>query len=99
MSRFNECSVECMEDDILYKSNATLPNVLLSSGVHTGEVVVVRVSEEEVRTVEVVKWHARPITSLASHGLVLATGDDQGHITVAQDDQGLQNICCIDTYG
>lgn len=69
------------------------------SGVHTGEVVVVRVSEDEVRTVEVVKWHAKPITTLTSHGLVLATGDDEGHITVAQDDQGLQNICCIDTYG
>ncbi|KAK3861148.1 hypothetical protein Pcinc_032852 [Petrolisthes cinctipes] len=68
-------------------------------GVHTGEVVVVRVSDEEVKTVDVVKWHARPITTLASHGLVLVTGDDEGHITVAQDDQGLQNVCCIDTYG
>ncbi|XP_071532416.1 WD repeat-containing protein 54-like [Panulirus ornatus] len=79
---------------------ASLYTGYICVGTHTGEILVINVGEEgEMGIVEKVRWHARPITTLASHGQVLVSGDDAGDITIAQDNKGLAKMCSIESYG
>lgn len=82
------------------KGIAALYTGYICVGVHTGEILVISVNEDgEMAAQERLRWHARPVTALASHGQVLASGDDAGDIVIAQDNNGLTKMCSIDSYG
>ena len=69
------------------------------TGMHTGEVVMFRVAKNgTITNTEIVRWHTRPITALASIEQVLVSGHDDGAIVVSQGDDVLSKICSIDTY-
>lgn len=53
----------------------------------------------DVVSTEKVGLHACPVAALASHGQVLASGDDEGGVLMAQEEGGsLSKICSIDSY-
>ncbi|XP_042217120.1 WD repeat-containing protein 54-like [Homarus americanus] len=82
------------------KGIAALYTGYICVGVHTGEILVISVNEDgDMATVEKVRWHARPITALATHGQVLVSADDAGDMTIAQEDDGFTKLCSIDSYG
>ncbi|XP_069981263.1 WD repeat-containing protein 54-like [Penaeus vannamei] len=78
---------------------AALYSGVICVGVHTGEILSLPVTEEgTVGEGEKVRYHARPVTALAAHGLILVSADDQGTIVVAEDVEGLRKMCLIETY-
>ncbi|XP_045131912.1 WD repeat-containing protein 54-like [Portunus trituberculatus] len=79
------------------KGIAALYTGYICVGMHTGEVVMLRVSKNgNVNGTEIVRWHSRPITALASHGKMLVSGDDEGNLVVAQEEGTLSKTCSID---
>lgn len=69
-------------------------------GMHTGEILMFSVTDSgDVVNTEKVTHHNSPINALASHGQVLVSGDDEGGIIVAQEEEGsLSKISSIDSY-
>lgn len=71
----------------------------VAAGVHTGEVLMFSVTDNgDVVNTEKVSLHTSPITTLASHGQMLASGDDDGGVVVSQEDGSLSKICSVDSY-
>ncbi|CAL4067787.1 unnamed protein product [Meganyctiphanes norvegica] len=80
---------------------AALLDTKICIGIHTGEVLLFPVDEDgNINSPEKIRWHARPITALATLCGTLVTADDAGDIVIGQTKQGqLAKANTIDSYG